>query len=310
MLEKRTRIMINGDVVLKTILTVASLFIILLLFLLGFELYLGSIPSINGNGISFLTGTIWDPSHNLYGALPFVYGTLLTSAIALLFGLPVSIGVSIFLTEKVKMESFGRAISNIIELLAAIPSVIFGLWGLFVLKPFMASYVEAPLHNYLGFLPFFEGTPFGLDFLTAGIILAIMVIPTISSITKDILKAVPASQKEAMYSLGATSWEVVRHCMLPYAKAGIFGAAILGLGRAIGETMAVTMVIGNKPIITPNLFSPGYTMASVIANEFFETSNAAPYVEIGLILLFTALTINIAARLLLWGMTSRLTFRV
>jgi phosphate transport system permease protein len=201
----------------------------------------------------------------------------------------------------------------VIELLAVVPSVIYGLWGLFILGPFLRDYAEAPLHRYLGFIPIFRGTPLGSDFFTAGVILAIMIIPTISAVSRDILNAVPNSQREAMYSLGGTDWEVIQKSVLPYARSGIFGATILGLGRAVGETMAVTMVIGNMPNITASLFSPGYTLSSVIANVFTEAPSAlyrSALIELGLILFFVALIINLLARLLLWRMTRGSHFRI
>ena len=228
--------------------------------------------------------------------------------------MPVGLGVAIFLSEKAKgKRAYAYTLGTLVELLAAVPSVIYGLWGLFFLSPLLKTYVETPLHNYLGFIPIFAGTPFGLDFFTAGVILAIMIIPTISAVSRDILNAVPNSQREAMYSLGATHWEVIRKAVLPYARSGIFGATILGLGRAVGETMAVTMVIGNAPRITASLFSGGYTLAAVIANEFTEATYplyVSALVEIGLILFGLALTINLLARLLIWRMTRNTRYRV
>lgn len=288
----------------------AAVAIVSLLAAIAYELTVGSKVSLERYGFSFLTGTTWDTVHQIYGAAPFIYGTLLTSALSLLIGLPISIGVAVFLVEKLKARrNEAYLIGMMIELLAAVPSVIYGLWGLFVLSPFLRVYVEDPLSKYVGFLPVFSGTPFGLDFFTAGVILAIMIIPTISAVSRNILNAVPNSQREAMYSLGATDWEVISKGILPYARSGLFGATILGLGRAVGETMAVTMVIGNAPKISASLFSPGYTLASAIANQFTETTsplNTSALVELGLILFFVALAINVFARLLLWRM-SRIT---
>jgi phosphate transport system permease protein len=297
---------IKGDVILKTAVAAAALFIIVLLVTLATELYAGSASSIGRFGPAFLSGQIWDPSHEIFGALPFIYGTLLTSAIAILIGLPISLGVAIFIAEKLKdHQGFGYLLGTLVDLLAAVPSVIYGLWGLLILSPFLRDYVETPLHDYLGFIPLFSGSPFGLDFFTAGVILAIMIIPTISAISRNVLNAVPNSQREAMYSLGATEWEVTQKSVLPYARSGIFGAFVLGLGRAVGETMAVTMVIGNAPRITANLFSGGYTLSSLMANEFGESYGLyrSAIIEIGLILFFVTLVINILARLLLWRMT-------
>jgi len=231
---------------------------------------------------------------------------LLTSAIAIVIGFPISLGVAVFISEKLKSHlTFGYALGTVVDLLAAVPSVIYGLWGVFVLIPLLRDYVEVPLHKSLGFIPLFSGNPFGYDFFTAGVILAIMIIPTMSAVTRDVLSVVPNSQREAMYSLGATDWEVTQKSVLPYARSGIFGAFILGLGRAFGETMAVTMVIGNIPNISANLFSAGATLSSLIANEFGESSGVyqSAVIEIGLILFFVALLVNFLARFLLWRMT-------
>ncbi len=304
----------KGDALLKAIVGAAALVIVLLILALGYEVYSGSTLSIYHFGFPFLSGSVWDPVHEIFGALPFLYGTVLTSLLALLFGLPISLGVAIFLSEKAKgMKTVKYAVGTLVELLAAVPSVIYGFWGLFFLSPMLRQYVETPLHAYLGFVPLFSGTPFGLDFFTAGVILAIMVIPTISAVSRDILNAVPNSQREAMYSLGATNWEVIRKTVLPYARSGIFGATILGLGRAVGETMAVTMVIGNAPRITPSLFSGGYTLAAVIVNEFTEASTPlylSALVEMGLVLFFVALAINFFARFLVWRITRGTRMRV
>ena len=304
---------VGGDFVLKGLVGAAAVAIIFLLLALGFELVVGSGQSISKFGLSFLFGTTWDPVHEIFGALPFLYGTVMTSILALAIGVPVGLGVAIFLSEKARgSRLFGYTLGTLVELLAAVPSVIYGLWGLFFLSPLLRDYVEAPLNAYLGFLPVFAGAPFGLDFFTAGIILAIMIIPTISAVSRDILNAVPNSQREAMYSLGATPWEAIRKSVLPYARSGICGAVILGLGRAVGETMAVTMVIGNTPRISASLFSGGYTLAAVIANEFTEASYplyTSALVEIGLILFGLALTINLLARLMIRRMTGTTRFR-
>jgi len=305
---------LNGDLILKALVACAAIAVVALLLGLGIELITHSDLSLSKFGLSFLTGTTWDPVHEIFGALPFLFGTIVTSVLALAIGLPVGLGVAIFLSEKAKGKRvYGYTLGTLVELLAAVPSVIYGLWGLFFLVPILKTYVEGPLHSYLGFVPLFASTPFGLDFFTAGVVLAIMIIPTISAVSRDILNAVPNSQREAMYSLGATHWEVIRKAVLPYARSGIFGATILGLGRAVGETMAVTMVIGNTPRITASLFSGGYTLAAVIANEFTEASYplyVSALVEIGLILFGLALTINLLARLMIWRMTKNTRFRV
>jgi phosphate transport system permease protein len=304
---------LKGDTILKIVLAAAALFIIGLLVALAVELYLGAAPSIYKFGLAFFIGPNWEPSKNVLGALPFIYGTLLTSAIAIVIGLPISVGVAIFISEKLKNhQTSGYILGTIVDLLAAVPSVIYGLWGILILAPLLRDYVEKPLHDSLGFIPLFSGTPSGLNFFTAGIILAIMIIPTISAVSRDVLNAVPNSQREAMYSLGATEWEVTQKSVLPYARSGIFGAFVLGLGRAVGETMAVTMVIGNIPNITANLFSSGYTLSSLIANEFGESYGLyeSAIIEIALILFLVALLINVFARFLLWRMTRGTQVRV
>jgi phosphate transport system permease protein len=303
-----------GDAVVKIIFGAAAALVVGILLALGYELYMGSRMSIQAFGLGFLTGTVWDPVHSVFGGLPYIYGTLVTSAMALLIGFPISLGVAIFLSEMAKgSRIMGPVLGTLVELLAAVPSVIYGLWGLFVLVPFMRAYVEPSLHSVLGFVPLFSGPPSGLDYLSAGVILAIMIIPTISAVSRDIINAVPNSQREAMYSLGATRWEVTRRAVLPYAKSGIFGATILGLGRAVGETMAVIMVIGNTPTITADLFAGGYTLSGLIANQFTVATDplwTSAIVEIGLILFGLALTINVLARTLIWRMTKGTKFRV
>lgn len=311
LLEKRqtsrTSRRIGGDSFLKIALGVAAVGIIGLLVALAGVLANSSTASLSKFGLSFLWGSKWDPGHDIFGALPFIYGTALTSGLALLFALPVSIGVAVFLTEKIyHLQALGNLIGTLVELLAAVPSVIYGLWALLVLSPAIKAYVEIPLNRYFGSIPIFSCTPFGLDFFTAGLILAIMIIPTIAAVTRDVLNSVPNSQREALYALGATDWEVIRRSVIPYARSGIFGATILGLGRAVGETMAVTMVIGNVPKISGCLFSGGYTLSSLLANQFFEATGkvmTSSLIEIGLVLFLLALVINTGARALIWRMT-------
>jgi phosphate transport system permease protein len=250
--------------------------------------------------LSFLTGRNWDPVQDSFGALPFIYGTLVTSAVAVLVAVPVAVGLGIFICELAPAR-IGRALSFPIELLAGIPSVVFGLWGLFVLVPWVRNFLEPVLGKSLGFLPLFSGPPIGLGYLSGGLILAIMILPTITSVTVEVLRTVPGNLREAAFALGATRWEVVRKAVLPYGKAGILGASILGLGRALGETMAVTMVIGNSPTINASLFAPGYSLPSIIANEFAEatgTMHTAALAALGLILFGLALLLNALARLL------------
>jgi phosphate transport system permease protein len=221
----------------------------------------------------FLSGTDWNPVEDSFGALPFIYGTLVTSAIAIVLAVPVSIGLAIFLTEMAKART-RRVVSFLVEVLAAIPSVVYGLWGLMVLVPLLRDRVEPGLGKWFGFLGLFSGPPLGLGFLAAGAILAIMILPTISSVTIEVLRTMPAALREGALALGATRWEAIRVAVLPYARRGILGAVVLGLARALGETMAVTMVIGNSPEIHGSLFAVGYSLPSVIANEFAEASGA------------------------------------
>ena len=248
----------------------------------------------------FLRETNWDPVQESFGALPFIYGSLVTSAVAMIVAVPIALGVAIFVGELVPPR-LTRWITFPIELLAGIPSVVFGLWGLFVLVPWVRDHLEPLLGRTLGFLPFFQGPPIGLGYLAGGLILAIMILPTITAVTVEVLGTVPGSLREAAFALGATRWEMVRMAVLPHGRAGILGASILGLGRALGETMAVTMVIGNSPEIHASLFSPGYSLPSIIANEFAEATSGrhvAALAALGLILLGLALLLNSAARVL------------
>ncbi len=250
--------------------------------------------------VKFLLSSDWDPVQEKFGALPFVYGTLVTSAVALLVALPVSVGLALFLSE-MGPRRLRTPVAFAIEVLAAIPSVIYGLWGLFVLVPWLRSTVEPFLGKTLGFLPFFQGPPIGLGYLAAGLILALMILPTIASVAIEVLKTVPPSLKEGALALGATRWESIRMAVLPYARPGIIGASLLGLGRALGETMAVTMVIGNSPEIHASLFSPGYSLPAVIANEFAEATGAVhvgALASLGLVLFGITLVLNGVARIL------------
>lgn len=265
-----------------------------------------SVTSIRQFGFGFLTGQIWDPIKGEFGALPFVYGTIASSLIALLISVPFSLGIAIFLVEQAP-RYIARPVGFLVELLAAIPSVVYGLWGIFVLAPVLRQYVEPPLAKAFGWLPLFRGTITGIGLLTGGIILAIMVTPIISAIVRDVLAAVPGSQREAALALGATKWEMIRVVLVNGAP-GIAGAVILGLGRALGETMAVTMVIGNRPQISLSLFEPSYTIASAIANEFTEATDdlhLSALVELGLILFLVTFIVNGIARILVWNVTRK-----
>jgi phosphate transport system permease protein len=298
----------SGDRTFRYLTLGTALFVVGLLILLIYELVDGSRISFSRFGLGFFTSTVWNPVTGDFGALPYIWGTLYTSVIALVLGVPISLGVGIYLSEMTSRNSrLADLLSSIVGLLAAVPSIVFGLWGLFVLSPFIRTYIEIPLHVHLGFFPLFSATPLGLDYLSAGVILAIMIIPTVSTISREVLKAVPNSQREAMISLGGTRWETIRHSVLPYARSGLFGAVTLGLGRSVGETMAVTLLVGNGATISASLFSPGYTLAAVIANEFLSAANSPLYVsaliEIGFTLFILALIINIFARLLVWRIT-------
>lgn len=260
-----------GDRIFKFIALLSSLFLVFLVIFLTLELFIYSLPSFKKFGFGFLIEKIWDPVAEKYGALPAIYGTIVTSLLALLIAFPISIGIAIFISE-LSPPFLKRPLSFIIELLGAIPSLIYGMWGLFSLAPLIQLKVGPFLQKVLGFLPFFQGYPIGVGYLTAGIVLAVMIIPTISSLSREIFMVVPIDQREAGYAIGMTKWEVIWKVVLGNAKSGIFAAGILGLGRALGEAVAVTMVIGNFPDIAISLFSPGVTITSVIINEFAEAT--------------------------------------
>jgi phosphate transport system permease protein len=290
-----------GDSAFKWLTLVMALSIFALIILIGWELFEGSKVALHRFGWHFLVTKDWDPVSEKFGALVFIYGTLVTSAIALLIAVPVSIATAVYLTELAPLW-LRQPLVIFIELLAAVPSVILGVWGIFVMIPFLRDHVFPLLQKWFGFLPLFQGPIYGVSMLAGGIIVSIMCIPIITSVSREILRSVPGLQREAAYALGATRWEVTRIAVLSYAKKGLYGAVILGLGRALGETMAVTMVIGNTPQIVASLFAPGYTLASVIANEFTEATGQAylsALFELGLVLLGVTVLVNIAAQLLL-----------
>ncbi|WP_035348873.1 phosphate ABC transporter permease subunit PstC [Edaphobacter aggregans] len=285
------------------LLCACSIFVIVLFIFT--ILVLRSHLSLAAFGWKFFTTQAWDPVSGDFGALPFIYGTLVTSLLALAIAVPLALGVAIFLTELCPMP-LRAPISFLTELLAAIPSVVYGLWAVFVLVPLMRDMIGPFLVKTLGWSGFFEGPNFGVGILTASLILAIMVLPIISSLTRDIMTAVPNSQREAVLALGATRWEMIRIGVLRNSRIGIVGAIMLGLGRALGETMAVTMVIGNHPEISKSLFAPGYTLASVIANEFSEATSSlyvSALIEIGLALFLVTIVVNAIARLMVWAVT-------
>ncbi len=292
-----------GDFIFERLTWLFALSVFLLVILMGYEMYEGSKISIQKFGLDFLVNSEWDPVQEIYGALPIIYGTIVSSLLALIIALPFSIGVAVYLAE-VAPPWLEKPLSFLVELLAGIPSVIYGLWGIFVLVPWIRTDVEPYLSDKLGFLPFFRGAPYGFGLLAAVLILTIMVLPIITSITRDVLKSVPRSQREAALALGATKWQSTI-IVLKDAKSGILGATMLGFGRAIGETMAVTMVIGNRALISPSLFDPSYTMASVIANEFTEATSEmylSALIQLALVLFVITIFVNALARLLVWSM--------
>jgi phosphate transport system permease protein len=295
------------DKIFKVGALLAATYVLAIIVMILVNLTSGSAQVWQKEGLTFLVGSDWNSveGRESYGAAPYIMGTFVTAGIAMAIGMPISFGIAMFLSE-LAPKILRTPLSFMVELLAAVPSVIYGLWGLFVFRNYVKDWIEIPLHNAFGDNSIiFSGTPFGLDILTASMVLAIMIIPTISSISREIMLAVPNSQREAAYMLGATKWEVFRMAVLPYSKSGLIGATILGLGRAIGETMAVTMLIGNSTgsaAFPTSLFQPGQTMASIMANEFAEATQGglhlAALVGIGLILFIIALGINAVAHLL------------
>lgn len=291
-----------GDRVFRWGTLVFAASVLALVLLLGGELSRTAAPAIRHFAWCFLTTSVWDPVHSVFGVLFAIYGTVVSSFLALLLAVPIGLGAALFLSE-LAPKWVRSPISFLIELLAAVPSIVYGLWGVFVLVPWMRP-VEGWLGAHLGFLPIFQGPPYGLGMLTAGVILAIMILPYITAVSRDVIQAVPVSQREAAYALGATRWEAIRGPVLRYARSGLMGAVILGLGRAMGETMAVTMVIGNRAEISASLFNPAYTLASLLANEFAEATeplHIASLVEAALVLFALTILINVIARLLIWS---------
>ncbi|MDR2203442.1 MAG: phosphate ABC transporter permease subunit PstC [Nitrososphaerota archaeon] len=292
----------TGDKVFKVLVAVIAASALAILIITGYTLSVGSMPVLQKFGLNFFFGQQWSPAagREIFGLLPYILGTLATSGIALLIGVPLSLGIAIFLVEMAP-RSLRVPISYLVELLAAVPSVIYGLWGLFVFRGFMVTYIETPISKYLGWIPIFSGEPGGLDIFTAGAILAIMIIPTVASISKEVISSVPNSIREGAYSIGATKWEVIKRWVISYGRSGIFGAVILGLGRAVGETMAVTMLIGNATSFSAmptSLFNPGQTLSSLIASGILDASSPfaySAYIGAGLALLFMSLIINVGA---------------
>src|SRR5438445_6467710 len=290
-----------GDKAFEWLTLTMAMAVVVLVILTGWQLWLGSSLAIQKFGFHFLTTSTWDPVAEQFGALPFIFGTLVSSLIALVIAVPLSVATAVYLVE-VAPPWARQTLTIFIELLAAVPSVILGLWGIFVMVPWLREHLFPWLGAVFGFLPWFQGPIYGVSLLAGGMIIAIMILPIITSVSREILRSVPDLQREAAYALGATRWEVTRIAVLSYAKKGLCGAVILGLGRALAETMAVTMVIGNNPQIAASLFAPGYTLASVIANEFNEATTdlyRSGLFEIGLVLLGVTVIVNAAAQLLL-----------
>jgi phosphate transport system permease protein len=293
----------RGDKIFRGMVVAAAGYSALMLILVAYAVVAGALPIFFYEGLYFISGTDWNAVYGResFGAFPYIIGTLLSSSIAMAIGVPISLGIAIFVSEMAPRK-LSTPLSFVVELLAAVPSIIYGLWALFVFRLWIRDLIERPLHDYLGWIPFFDKTPFGLDVFSAGIVLSIMIIPIVSSITREIMLVVPNSQREAAYSLGATRWGTLRIAIFPYAKSGLLGASFLGLGRAIGETILVTMIIGNAigPAAIPTtLFSQGQSLASLIANEFNEAASdlhLSALIGLGAILLLLSMVINIGAR--------------
>jgi len=298
------RLLRISDIIFPNFTRLIAWLVVALLFVILGVLFLEAWEAIRVNGWGFFTGSTWDPVRGIYEALPAIYGTLLSSLLALVIAVPISIGTAVFLSE-IASNWLHKVASFIIEILAAIPSVIIGLWGIYVLVPFVRDPIQKWLGASLGSLPFFEGPPYGYGFMAAAIILAIMIIPIITSMSREVLRSVPNTQREAMLALGATRWETIIKAVLPYGWSGLVGAVILGLGRALGETMAVTMVIGNSYDMSISLFSPGTTIPAKVAGGFVESYGLerASLIELVLVLFAITLLVNVAARLLVWRTT-------
>ena len=293
-----------GDTIYVVAVTGFALCVPLLLLLVLLEVAVAGWPALREFGFGFLTSSNWDPVNHQFGAAPAIFGTIVTSIVALVIATPLAIGVAVFLSEYAPPR-IRQPVAFLVDLLAAIPSVVYGLWGIFFLIPLLRQHVIPFLRDtlHLGAIPLFSGPSYGNSVFAAGIILAIMVLPYISSVSREVLLAVPRSQREAALALGATRWETIQKAVIPFARTGIIGGIILGLGRALGETMAVTMLIGNRHEISASLLAPGYTMASLIANEFSEASNdlhLSALMAVGFVLLVMTLIVNAIARWLVW----------
>ncbi|HEY2822154.1 MAG TPA: phosphate ABC transporter permease subunit PstC [Candidatus Acidoferrum sp.] len=297
----------DGDEIARLITFVFAAATVLITVLLVFELWRGSVLPRHKFGFDFFFTRVWDPNSGDFGALPFIYGTLVTAAVSLIIAVPLGIGAAIFLAELAPAR-VSDTLQFFIDLLAAVPSVIYGVLGVFIVIPMMRQYIQPALKSSLGFLPFFSGPAYGIGFLTAGLVLAIMVIPYIISVSREVLLSVPRDQREAALALGSTRWESTWKVVVPFARTGIMGSIFLALARALGETMAVTMVIGNTPTISTSLFSPGYSIAAVIANEFTEATGdlyLQSLIELGLVLFLLTFILNGLARILIVATSQR-----
>ena len=311
LLASRFRLGGLADAFFKNVTRLSGFLVFAMVMAILVSLWMGALPALRKFGLDFFGSSEWNPVTEDFGALPAIFGTLVTSAIAMLIAVPVSFGIAVFITE-LSPWWLKRPIATAVELLAAIPSIIYGMWGLFVFAPLFADHVQPWLTDHLGDLPgvglLFQGPPMGIGLFTAGLILAIMVIPFISSVMRDVFEVVPTMLKESAYGLGSTTWEVVRHVVLPYTKVGIAGGIMLGLGRALGETMAVTFVIGNAHEINASLFMPSNTISSSLANEFTEavgTTYTSSLFSLGLILFIITFLVLAAAKLLLLRLTAK-----
>ncbi len=299
----RQRRLISGDRIFHAFAYAAAALIMLIALLFVIAVVIPALPAITKFGLAFFISRTWDPVRSQFGALPAIYGTLVTSAIALVIAFPIGLGAALFLAEDARLRFLRGPLSFAIELLAGIPSVVIGLWAFFILTPLMRDNVDPFLQHTLGFLPIFQGSASGYGYLTAGLVLAIMVLPIMIALSRDVIRAVPRALREGSLALGATSAETIWSVTLPYARVGITGATLLSLGRALGETIAVTMVIGNTMQISSSLFASGYTLPSVIANEFTEatgTVHLAALFYLGLVLILITIAVNVLARLLVW----------
>jgi phosphate transport system permease protein len=291
----------SGDEIARLVTLIFALAVVLIVAVLVYQLWTNSAQARHQFGLSFFWNSTWDPVAGQFGALTFVYGTLVSSALGLLIAVPLGLGAAIFLAE-LAPRRLSDNLTFLIDLLAAVPSVIYGLLGVFILVPIMRTEIEPGLKAAFGFLPFFKGPAYGIGFLTAGLVLAVMIVPFIISVSREVLLAVPGDQREAALALGATRWEATWKAVVPYARTGILGSIFLALARALGETMAVTMVIGNNPTISASMFSPGYSIAAVLANEFSEATGnlyLSALIELGLVLFLLTFILNGLARLLI-----------